>query len=539
MIIKAPIVSPVYPQGRKLAIEFADGKASATALCKMSMAKWILVFFATRSYKQRSRRMEMSQKIAFLTFTAFLVVFSFPLSSEGVVNGFDYPVGKPNADGWTKTQPFGNNNPSYGGYHLGEDWAINSVTSEGQSVYAIAEGTVVQSVDTGPSGGCWLNVVILRHTLPDGSQYESLYGHLKSRNYQIGDTVPRGKALGEIGNPSCGGPHLHFEMRTPDCPYWDNHTRDDGYSNTPKPTGWIDPSAFIKNHRAWPQVDAGDHHTVGLRSDGTVLAAGDNSWGSCNVRGWRNIVQIAAGAGCTVGLKSDGTVIAVGDNSWDRLSVDDWSNIIQIAAADISHTTGVKSDGKVVAVGYNEYGQCNVSGWRDIKQVAVGWYHTVGLTADGGVVATGRNSHGQCNVSGWTDIKQIAAKHLWTVGIQSDGTVVAVGHTADLISVSSWRDISQVDVGMFHIVGLRSDGTAIATNAGGSPCSECNVSNWTDIIQIVAGWDHTVGLESDGKVLAVTGETDEWDYGQCNTSSWNLMIPLSLSQSPAQLLLLQ
>jgi hypothetical protein len=34
------------------------------------------------------------------------------------------------------------------------------------------------------------------------------------------------------------------------------------------------------------QVDAGGWHTVGLRSDGTVVAVGDNTSGQCNVGGW-------------------------------------------------------------------------------------------------------------------------------------------------------------------------------------------------------------------------------------------------------------
>ena len=50
----------------------------------------------------------------------------------------------------------------------------------------------------------------------------------------------------------------------------------------------------------------------GLKSDGTVVAVGDNGYGQLNVGSWSNIVQVAAGDYHTVGLKSDGTVVAVG-----------------------------------------------------------------------------------------------------------------------------------------------------------------------------------------------------------------------------------
>ena len=67
-----------------------------------------------------------------------------------------------------------------------------------------------------------------------------------------------------------------------------------------------------------------------------------------------------------MGLKSDGTVVAVGDNEYGQCNVYDWSDIVAISAGKY-YTVGLKSDGTVVAVGDNEYGQCNVSDWRDIK----------------------------------------------------------------------------------------------------------------------------------------------------------------------------
>ena len=76
-----------------------------------------------------------------------------------------------------------------------------------------------------------------------------------------------------------------------------------------------------------------------------------------------DIVQVAAGYGNTVGLKSDGTVVAVGYNDDNQLNVSSWMDIVQIAAGGY-HTVGLKSDGTVVAVGRNEYGQCNVYDWN-------------------------------------------------------------------------------------------------------------------------------------------------------------------------------
>jgi hypothetical protein len=171
-----------------------------------------------------------------------------------------------------------------------------------------------------------------------------------------------------------------------------------------------------------PMVAAGSGHTVGLKSDGTVVAAGDNSNGQCDVGGWTGINQTAAGGSHTVGLKSDGTVVAVGNNDYSDVS--GWTDIKQVAAGEW-HTVGVKSDGTVVAVGQSHSGQCNVGGWTDIIQVSASWGHTVGVKSDGTVVAVGYNSKGQCNVGGWTGINQTAAGGSHTVGLKNDGTVVA------------------------------------------------------------------------------------------------------------------
>ena len=58
--------------------------------------------------------------------------------------------------------------------------------------------------------------------------------------------------------------------------------------------------------------------TVGLKSDGRVVATGSNVHGQCDVGNWTDIVAVAAGNYHTVGLKSDGTVVAKGNSRWAR-----------------------------------------------------------------------------------------------------------------------------------------------------------------------------------------------------------------------------
>ena len=256
--------------------------------------------------------------------------------------------------------------------------------------------------------------------------------------------------------------------------------------------GYKDSRRYIKEY--WDPIAVRDTiaarggRTVGLKSDGTVVAVGNNGDGQCDVSGWTDIVSIAAGFGHTVGLKSDGTVVAVGRNDHGQCNVSGWKNIVAIAAA--GHTVGLRSDGTVVAVGYNDDGQCGVSGWTDIVSIAAGGGHTVGLKSDGTVVATKYTgeqlfNYGRCNVSGWTDIVAIAAGYAHTVGLRSDGTVVAVGYNGfGQCDVSGWRNIVAIAVGDEHTVGLRSDGTVVATKykyMGDRYYGQCDVSDWKNI----------------------------------------------------------
>lgn len=74
-------------------------------------------------------------------------------------------------------------------------------------------------------------------------------------------------------------------------------------------------------------IAAGRRHTVGIQTDGTVTAVGDNRYGQCTVSHWRDIVAVAAGCAHTVGLKSNGTVVAVGNNEYGQCNIGSWNNI--------------------------------------------------------------------------------------------------------------------------------------------------------------------------------------------------------------------
>ena len=291
----------------------------------------------------------------------------------------------------------------------------------------------------------------------------------------------------------------------------------------------------------------GEHHTVALKTDGTVLAVGENTTGACNVASWRDIVAVSAGANHTVGLKSDGTVVATkiipqkyfaGDCG--QCAVSDWRDIVAISAGEC-HTVGMKADGTVVATGRNRYGECNVSDWTDIVAISAGRVLTLGLKADGTTVSTAiiaeetsSLNEGQGDVEDWIDIVDISTRADHSVGLRADGTVVATGNQNlrrdqflkshsyhGQCDVEDWKNIVGVSAGYDHTVGLKEDGTVVATWYIGDKDYErgqCNVSGWKDIVAVQAGVWCTVGLKADGTMIAT-----EWNkFGQCSIQNWKL-----------------
>lgn len=268
-------------------------------------------------------------------------------------------------------------------------------------------------------------------------------------------------------------------------------------------------------------------------------------------------VMVSAGDGYTVGLKSDGTCIAVGDNSYGQCNVSDWKDIVFICAAQTRpgfgrpFTIGLKSNGTCVATGYNDAGQCNVSGWRDIVTVGAGYSYSVALKSDGTCIGIGTNTNGwnAYDVSSWTNvIRLISDGGLSTVGLKADGSHYHCGwtlgdegkfatdkNTVDVSSfialqsdgtcrsdsysaVNGWTDVARIVRAFAAAVAIKTDGTMLVGDTRSYNQEKYKVSDWTDIIFADMSVGHTVGVKADGTCVAVGDNSN----GQCNVSDWNL-----------------
>jgi hypothetical protein len=210
------------------------------------------------------------------------------------------------------------------------------------------------------------------------------------------------------------------------------------------------------------------NHSLGLKSDSTIVAWGDNYYGQCNVSEPNDsFVMVGAGGGHSLGLKSGGTIVAWGRNNNGECNVPAPNEDFVAVGSGVYHSLGLKTDGTIVAWGSNNYGQCNVPAPNEgFIAVAGGYAHSLGLKADGTIVAWGSNSYGQCIIPAPNEgFEAIACGAYQSLGLKSDGTISAWGMNeygqCDIPSMN--EDFTSVTAGYHHTLGLkRGDIVAVA-----------------------------------------------------------------------------
>ena len=285
------------------------------------------------------------------------------------------------------------------------------------------------------------------------------------------------------------------------------------------------------------RIAAGNAFSLALESDGTVLAWGNNASGELGDGSAPNdqhtpvtvsglgagtgVVAVAAGASHALALKSDGTVLAWGNNASGQLGTGDAPNdhllptpisglgfgsgVTAVAAGD-TYSMALKSDGTVLAWGNNASGQLGdgsaptdhatpvpVSGLgvgSGVVKIIGGGTHSFAITSDGRVFAWGNNASGQLGdgsapndqhtpvaLSGLPQILDVAAGRAHTVALASDGSVFA------------WGD---------NNLGQLGDGS---TTRRPTPVAVATLGAGSKVVAVFASGDHSHALVSTPSVV--------------------------------------
>jgi hypothetical protein len=107
-------------------------------------------------------------------------------------------------------------------------------------------------------------------------------------------------------------------------------------------------------------------------------------YGQCNVPAPNGgFVAVACGVYHSLGVKSDGSIVAWGYNDQGQCNVPAPNSGFVAVAGGPYHSLGLKSEGSIVAWGYNLYGECNVPAPNSgFGAVVVCYHHNLAIRRD-------------------------------------------------------------------------------------------------------------------------------------------------------------
>lgn len=196
-----------------------------------------------------------NRKLRIYTISLFFALFLYNPVFAGNTNidGFDFPVGKPDGANYTNGSiPGGNDGWGFvewngSVWHPGEDWNRKGAGQKdfGDPIYAIADGVVVTTKNY---GGNWGKIILIKHEAPNGVIYWSQYAHLSEILIKENDVVARGLQIGTMGDANGRwASHLHFEIRNKNLSA-QNWTG--GWSIEKVKENYLEPTVFINSNRS-------------------------------------------------------------------------------------------------------------------------------------------------------------------------------------------------------------------------------------------------------------------------------------------------
>jgi alpha-tubulin suppressor-like RCC1 family protein len=440
-----------------------------------------------------------------------------------------------------------------GKYPIGQALVLSDADPDVVIRYTLDDSDPV-ATSTGVAPGTTLN--LMRNVTFRAAAYKAncVPSDVTAATYTVED--------GTLPAANVAGGDYYSLARLSDGGVWSWGSNDFGQLGASGITQRLEPGAIPALTNA-PILAAGAAHGIAIDAGGQVKAWGRNGYGQLGddtttnraapmpvlTLGPGSVSSVAAGQEHSLALRTDGTVVAWGQNSSGQLgdgsttpmskvpvpvSVADGEPLTDVATIDAGtmQSLAVKADGTVVGWGNNEYGQVGngttttpqtrpvtvevdagvpLSG---VSRVAGGSWHSLALKTDGTVWSWGSNGWGQLGIDspwystravrvpGLTGVVAIAAGGLSSLALRSDGTIWAWGA----------NDYGQ-----------------LGTGTGTSSSSPVLVANVRSGIAIGAGQGHGLAVTLDGVVWA-------WGAGGAGqigdgTTTFRRLTPVPLSAS--------
>jgi alpha-tubulin suppressor-like RCC1 family protein len=242
------------------------------------------------------------------------------------------------------------------------------------------------------------------------------------------------------------------------------------------------------------QIGAGYVHIAGLKTDGSLLALGSNSYGQTDVPAGNDYTAVAVGYYHNLAIKSDGTVVG-----WDSSGQIDvpTDNDFTAVSAGRGHSLGLKADGSLVGWG----SLATAPAGNDYIAIAAGDNHNIALKADGSLIGWGNDYSGQATVPAGNDYIAVAAGERVSFAIKEDGSIVGwgdnVGDILDLIP--DGNDYVNIAVSGSHGLAIKTDGSVVGW--GQNYSGQADARGGFDFVDIAACNGQSVAISSSGTLV--------------------------------------
>jgi len=266
---------------------------------------------------------------------------------------------------------------------------------------------------------------------------------------------------------------------------------------TPTPATGVETGSFVS-------ISAGEEHTCGVKTGGSVACWGNNDNGqSTPPAGF--FTSVGSGDDHTCGVKTGGSVVCWGDNSFDQ-SAPPAGSFTSVSAG-FSHTCGVKTDGSVACWGYDGgEGRATPPG-GSFTSISAGSWHTCGIKTSGSVACWGKNDDGESTPPAGS-FTVISAGVWYTCGVKTGGSIVCWGSNSLGQATPSGGSFTSVSAGFHHTCGVKTDGSIACWGYNDYDGRVTPPSG--SFTAISAGDDHTCGVKTDGSVVCWGSN----EYGQ-------------------------
>jgi hypothetical protein len=216
-------------------------------------------------------------------------------------------------------------------------------------------------------------------------------------------------------------------------------------------------------------IAAGAEHGVALKSNGTVVAWGNDAHGQNTPPvSLGTCTAIGAGGDTAYAIETAGTIVAWGDDYLGTVSSVPAGTYTAVDGGEF-FAVALATNGSIAAWGSDTYGQVtNVPSGTDFVQVVAGDSHGVALRSDGSLASWGHfnGTSGQPTSGVFT---QVSAGHNYSLALKSDGSIVHWGDDPwgyGVDEVPTGNDFEEISAGYVHGLARKTDGSVVGWGAG-------------------------------------------------------------------------